>query len=226
MKRFLNADDSATLNATPTELTDKNLFAYCDNNPVMRTDEGGNFWNFLNGIKDGFCDFFQSQYNGVKNVLKDPVGAYVGYMTDPWSYCPAGKLLRDEVASVAGSWNDICSGNTYGVGHRVGGNIGAGVEMAATAGVLKGINVFSTRILSRIEIGRISGQRAAEGFLGVRYKTSSGPAFSLEFHSAHQGHGPHIQINKWIYQMKGYKGIPYRQNSWHFDITRPWKGFF
>ena len=25
-------------------LTDKNLFAYCDNNPVMRKDESGDFW--------------------------------------------------------------------------------------------------------------------------------------------------------------------------------------
>lgn len=25
-------------------LTDKNLYAYCDNNPVMRVDEDGEFW--------------------------------------------------------------------------------------------------------------------------------------------------------------------------------------
>lgn len=30
--------------ATPASLTDKNLYAYCDNNPVMRKDEGGEFW--------------------------------------------------------------------------------------------------------------------------------------------------------------------------------------
>ena len=42
--RFVNADDTDTLTATPMGLTDKNLFAYCDNNPVMRADDGGDYW--------------------------------------------------------------------------------------------------------------------------------------------------------------------------------------
>ena len=43
--RFINADNSAIITATPYALTDKNLFAYCDNNPVMRVDNGGAFWD-------------------------------------------------------------------------------------------------------------------------------------------------------------------------------------
>ena len=42
--RFVTADDPAVLTATPMGLTDKNLYAYCDNNPVMRADNGGEFW--------------------------------------------------------------------------------------------------------------------------------------------------------------------------------------
>ena len=34
-------------------LTDKNLFAYCDNNPVMREDKGGQFWNIIAGAVIG-----------------------------------------------------------------------------------------------------------------------------------------------------------------------------
>ena len=34
-------------------LTDKNLYAYCDNNPVMRVDEDGEFWNILIGAGVG-----------------------------------------------------------------------------------------------------------------------------------------------------------------------------
>ena len=30
-------------------LTDKNLYAYCDNNPVMRVDGDGEFWNYIIG---------------------------------------------------------------------------------------------------------------------------------------------------------------------------------
>lgn len=28
-------------------LTDKNLFSYCDNNPVVRVDDGGQFWMLI-----------------------------------------------------------------------------------------------------------------------------------------------------------------------------------
>ena len=42
--RFINADDISVIGATPSALTDKNLFAYCDNNPVMRADHDGYFW--------------------------------------------------------------------------------------------------------------------------------------------------------------------------------------
>ena len=37
-------------------LTDKNLYAYCDNNPVMRVDHGGEFWfSFLIGAAVGLA---------------------------------------------------------------------------------------------------------------------------------------------------------------------------
>ncbi|MBQ7389736.1 MAG: RHS repeat-associated core domain-containing protein [Clostridia bacterium] len=45
--RFINADIPDVITATPTALTDKNLFVYCDNNPVMRTDHDGMFWGTL-----------------------------------------------------------------------------------------------------------------------------------------------------------------------------------
>ena len=43
--RFISADVSGVITATPNGLTDKNLYAYCDNNPVMRRDDGGQFWD-------------------------------------------------------------------------------------------------------------------------------------------------------------------------------------
>ncbi|MBO7305067.1 MAG: hypothetical protein J6V09_07600, partial [Clostridia bacterium] len=42
--RFISPDTSSVITATPDALTDKNLYAYCDNNPVMRVDNGGEFW--------------------------------------------------------------------------------------------------------------------------------------------------------------------------------------
>ena len=47
--RFINPDSTDVLVATPTALTDKNLYAYCDNNPIARTDEDGEFWHVVIG---------------------------------------------------------------------------------------------------------------------------------------------------------------------------------
>ena len=56
--RFINIDSLAVLTATPGELTDKNLFAYCDNNPVNRQNDGGRFWHLIVGAIVGVA----SQY--------------------------------------------------------------------------------------------------------------------------------------------------------------------
>ena len=52
VKRFINADTTDILSATGN-LYDKNLFAYCDNNPVMRVDVGGEFWHIVAGTVIG-----------------------------------------------------------------------------------------------------------------------------------------------------------------------------
>ena len=49
LSRFISPDDTGVLYATPNGLTDKNLYAYCDNNPVMRVDSGGEFWHIIVG---------------------------------------------------------------------------------------------------------------------------------------------------------------------------------
>ena len=47
--RFINADDYSVLTASPTALTDKNLYAYCDSNPINRLDNDGELWNYVIG---------------------------------------------------------------------------------------------------------------------------------------------------------------------------------
>jgi len=49
MGRFLNADSVDVITATLDALTDKNLYSYCDNNPVVRIDRSGEFWNYVIG---------------------------------------------------------------------------------------------------------------------------------------------------------------------------------
>ena len=68
--RFISADSVGTVALTPMSYTDKNLYAYCDNNPVMRTDNGGEFW-------DTFFDVV-SLCASVIDVVKNP--------DDPWAW--------------------------------------------------------------------------------------------------------------------------------------------
>ena len=49
--RFINPDKCDVITATPTQLTDKNLYAYCDNNPVMRVDGDGEFWDTVFNVE-------------------------------------------------------------------------------------------------------------------------------------------------------------------------------
>jgi len=70
--RFINADSIDIISATPTGLTDKNLFAYCDNNPITRTDDGGEFWHVLAGAAVGVIGKYVSDV--VTNVVSGETG--------------------------------------------------------------------------------------------------------------------------------------------------------
>ena len=50
MGRFITADDYPT---TGQGLTGNNMFAYCGNNPAVRADNGGQFWNIVIGAAAG-----------------------------------------------------------------------------------------------------------------------------------------------------------------------------
>ena len=56
--RFISGDKAGIVTATPTGLTDKNLYAYCDNNPVARVDGSGEIWNIIIGAAAGMVAGF------------------------------------------------------------------------------------------------------------------------------------------------------------------------
>ena len=51
--RMVSPDEQETVLASPPELTDRNVYAYCDNNPITRNDDGGKFWNIAIGALVG-----------------------------------------------------------------------------------------------------------------------------------------------------------------------------
>ena len=84
--RFITADTTGVLTASLKSLTEKNLFAYCDNNPVMRKDIDGAFW-------DTFFDIVSLAVS-VCEVIANP--------TDPWAWAGLAGDVVDLVPFVTG----------------------------------------------------------------------------------------------------------------------------
>jgi len=57
IKRFINADDASLLGANG-DFTSLNLYAYCGNNPIARSDDGGEAWHILFGAAVGGLSSF------------------------------------------------------------------------------------------------------------------------------------------------------------------------
>ncbi len=213
-------------------LTDKNLFAYCDNNPVTRADHGGDFWHIvagaaIGGLIGGISSIVGQAVSGQKiNWAEVGVSAASGALTGAiTAACPGmGAVATGIVHGVVGAGTHVATELVNGRTPTVAGTLAAGVTSGVLAGGTKAIgNAISS---GKLEIGKIKGVRASEGYPGVRYKTNAGPAYSVELHSSHNGHTPHLQVNKWLYQYKGYEGQPYRFRSWRYEFFKPWKGVY
>ena len=104
--RFINPDAWDVTLATPYALTDKNLYAYCDNNPIVRVDGDGEFWNVLGGAFIGVLSQFASDLitSAIEGELSfshwsSYVGAAIGGALG--MLVPGGKVLADAIGSAA-----------------------------------------------------------------------------------------------------------------------------
>lgn len=86
VKRFISPDSTSVLTATPASLNDKNLFAYCDNNPVNRVDVGGQFWDTVFDVI--------SLAVSVVDVIQNP--------DDPWAWAGLAGDAIDLIPFVTG----------------------------------------------------------------------------------------------------------------------------
>ncbi len=124
--RFINADDITTLDITQIAINGLNLYAYCLNNPVNETDEGGYFLSWLLALLITAAVF------AVANTA-------VQLVTDVVNY------------AITGSWD---SGWEDYVGAFIGGFAGgitffiSGYNLGLAFGVMSGIETFSTSLLT------------------------------------------------------------------------------
>ena len=72
--RFISIDKIDVLVSTPNQLTDKNFYAYCDNDPINRIDNGGEFWeeigNWLSNAVDSVGDWINEQTQDIVNLVE------------------------------------------------------------------------------------------------------------------------------------------------------------
>ena len=96
VKRFMNADGAAfaTINPYGDGLTDKNYFAYCDNNPTSRSDDGGEFWNLVVGAA---------------------VGGIMGALS---SYATGGSKTDIAIGALSGAANGLVAATGLGAVHQ------------------------------------------------------------------------------------------------------------
>ena len=116
IRRFINADDVSYID--PETINGLNLYAYCGNNPVMRTDsQGTNWWtDFWNGVGNWF------QNNWIKLVIGTAfvvAGAVVTFFTAGMG--TAGLLAAGSALLASAKAVGISMAVSAGIGAVVGG---------------------------------------------------------------------------------------------------------
>ena len=113
IKRYINADTTDLLAASP-EIShwDKNLFAYCDNNPVIRADSSGEIWHIVIGAVVG--GLVNGAIKAVSNLIE-------------------GKKVTDGLgtAILSGAASGALASTGVGIGVMIIGN--ASISMAENA---------------------------------------------------------------------------------------------
>ena len=153
--RFISADKAIVLTATPIEMTDKNLFAYCDNNPIMRKDDNGAFWHIIVGAVVGVATQYVSDV--VTNLIDGKSFGESLKPTSTWADygCAAlsGALAASGVGiGVAIAANAALSGATYLANCAITGedvnafDFGVSVGVGVISGIVGGRGVDGAKL--------------------------------------------------------------------------------
>lgn len=152
--RFINADNSDVITASPMALTDKNLYAYCDNNPIMRADNGGEFWHIVGGAVIGAAigaissivaqAISRQEINWAEVGISAATGALTGAIS---AACPGmGALATGLVQGVIGAGTYAATEAVNGRTPTLEGVLAAGVTSGVLAGGTKAIGNLVTKI--------------------------------------------------------------------------------
>ena len=98
VKRFINADGATLAVTNSGELTDKNYFAYCNNNPVMQKDDDGELGHIavaalVGGLISGVADaVLQVATTGKLDLKQTAIAAGSGAISAACSMIPGMNM--------------------------------------------------------------------------------------------------------------------------------------
>lgn len=219
--RFISADNLvlvSTLAQTPGQL---NLYAYCNNNPIMYTDPSGEI-PFLAIILGALATIgLGVTIGGVASSNSAITAAGLTLVAIP-SLIAGGMAIAagiggatltgivGGVTAVAGvgsglfasaAYQETFTGNNWmlAAGMSRGWYNGLLLTTAtiATLGTFASMFCYNFKIASIDKIGKLlPSNHPNEGYWGIRFRNARGALQSLEFHN-HAPHGIHFQLNAW-----------------------------
>ena len=141
VKRFINADGATLAVTNSGELTDKNYFAYCNNNPVMQKDDDGELGHIavaalVGGLISGVADaVLQVATTGKLDLKQTAIAAGSGAISAACSMIP-GMNMAISVAVNAG-----LGAGSYAATEAVNGRkvTAAGVAWGTLSGAVAGV---------------------------------------------------------------------------------------
>lgn len=139
--RFISPDVPDVLFASPYSITDKNLYAYCDNDPVNRVDYSGEFWHIVIG--------------GVVGAVISGVSSGLSQLVTTGSV----NWLEVGISTAAGTLSGVLAASGAGMVAQIAGNaLISGAESFLSQGVSEGFeNVnFASVAMSSVVGGVMS----------------------------------------------------------------------
>ena len=191
--RFVNADDQGTIFAKPQELYNKNLYAYCDNNPIIREDVQGYFpipcivGAVVGAAVSGFSYVLTSggEIDGVELAKSCLIGAVSGALAplDPMKWAIKPLVACAAVINGINTEGDIGTRLLCGA-FEAGATYISGVTANNWTGGKVVLETVSAKIIGNAAVGYTVGQTAELAAVGLSAAVKSGANASKKTNSA------------------------------------------
>ncbi|MGI6362064.1 MAG: RHS repeat-associated core domain-containing protein [Bacillota bacterium] len=186
--RFISADDVSLIAESTDEMGDKNLYAYCDNNPISRADKGGEIWNFVIGAAIGAGIEIASQV------------------------ITSGKITNWKAVGLSAAMGTIGGG---AVGKVVGLAAKATKAVKKAKPIIKAAKTAKIEKIGKL---KPANRKETSHGIRFRYKSGNKvKRRSLEFHYKHRhaGRRIHWQLNSWKWQKRKYNSYAIKHWTWY-----------